>query len=65
MVASRDIKAGEVILKEAPLIAGPKQRSAPVCLGCHRPVDGKYLCRYCGWALCGPSCEKSKYHKVR
>lgn len=34
--ATRDIKIGEQILKEAPLVLGPKVASAPLCLGCHR-----------------------------
>lgn len=32
------IKAGDIVLREAPLILGPKIISAPICLGCHRYV---------------------------
>lgn len=38
MRATRIIKAGDVILREMPLIFGPKIVSAPVCLGCNRYV---------------------------
>lgn len=64
MVASRDIRAGEVILKEPHLVIGPKQRSAPVCLGCHKSVTGSYICKGCNFPVCAPSCEISKYHKA-
>ncbi|XP_013119232.1 SET domain-containing protein SmydA-8 [Stomoxys calcitrans] len=66
--ASRDIKCGEIILRESPLIYGPKVASAPLCLGCHRtlstPVGGSnfYKCRKCSWPLCGPDCEHSQHH---
>lgn len=38
MRAFRLIKAGEIILREKPLIFGPKIISAPICLGCNRYV---------------------------
>ena len=33
MVASRDVRAGEVIFEEMPLTFGPSDNSQPVCLG--------------------------------
>ena len=39
MVASRDIKAGEPIFKEAPLTFGPSESTKPLCLGCYKPVS--------------------------
>ena len=36
MVASRDIRAGEVIFEELPLTFGPSDNSRPVCLGCYQ-----------------------------
>lgn len=33
-VATRNIKPGEVVLKEAPLVIGPSQSTPPVCVGC-------------------------------
>ena len=44
IVANRNIKAGEIILTEAPLVLGPAQTTIPVCLGCYVPVDGSYKC---------------------
>ncbi|KAF2369132.1 SET domain [Trinorchestia longiramus] len=62
LVATRDIKAGEVVLKEGPLLVGPKQKSPGICLGCHRPAKD-YRCSNCHFPLCGPSCQRTKYHK--
>lgn len=36
--ANRNIEAGETILREKPLVYGPKIISAPICLGCNRYV---------------------------
>jgi len=58
LVANRAIKAGEVILREAPLVHGPSQMTIPVCLACYIPVDGSYMCPRSGWPLCGPTCSK-------
>ncbi|XP_068150110.1 SET domain-containing protein SmydA-8 [Drosophila tropicalis] len=67
--ATRDIKIGEQILREAPLVVGPKVASAPICLGCHRnivaPVKSMnyYKCSSCTWPLCGKECEQSPHHR--
>ena len=58
-MANRNIKAGEIILSEAPLVLGPAQTTIPVCLGCYVPVDGSYKCPRSGWPLCGPTCSKA------
>ncbi|XP_059471578.1 SET domain-containing protein SmydA-8-like [Neocloeon triangulifer] len=66
LVAFRDISEGEVILKDAPLVVGPQAESAPVCLGCHRPVGlhEPHVCSNCGCALlCGPQCEALPAHE--
>lgn len=42
MVASRDLKAGDVIFKDDALVVGPKTITEPVCLGCYKRVDGSY-----------------------
>lgn len=59
LVANRSIKAGEVILREAPLVVGPSQMTIPVCLACYTPVDGSYKCPRSGWPLCGPNCARA------
>jgi hypothetical protein len=33
-VATRDIKPGEIVLRESPLVFGPSQATPPVCVGC-------------------------------
>ncbi|RZF39124.1 hypothetical protein LSTR_LSTR013859 [Laodelphax striatellus] len=73
LVATRDIKAGEVIIKEPPLVVGPKLCSVPTCLGCHKTLQATspddetpanyYKCSGCGWPLCAPRCESLPQHK--
>jgi len=62
LVASRDIKAGEVIFVDNPLVVGPSSVTVPVCLLCYTPVDGSYKCPKSGWPLCGPTCAKRVEH---
>ena len=57
--ATKDLKKGEIIFKEAPLVVGPISVTPPVCLCCYAGVDGSYLCRKSGWPVCGPKCEKA------
>ena len=33
-VATRNIKPGEIVLREAPLVIGPSAATPPVCVGC-------------------------------
>jgi len=62
LVACKDIAAGDVILREEPLVLGPKQITEPVCLACYKRVCGNYKCSKCTWPLCGPQCEASPHH---
>jgi len=39
LVASRDIKAGEIVIKEKPLLLTPPKITPPVCLGCCREFE--------------------------
>ncbi|KAK7084159.1 hypothetical protein SK128_004824 [Halocaridina rubra] len=64
LVATRDIAPGELLLKDAPLLLGPKMITEPVCLGCYRPVDGTYQCKKCGFPMCDSQCEKSEDHQA-
>uniref|UniRef100_A0A8D9BF04 Protein msta, isoform A n=1 Tax=Cacopsylla melanoneura TaxID=428564 RepID=A0A8D9BF04_9HEMI len=64
-VASRSIKAGEVVLKEVPLVQGPSQVTGPVCLGCLKSISmhTSEECPKCGWPLCrDPQCQLSEHH---
>ncbi|KAG8322786.1 hypothetical protein J6590_015777 [Homalodisca vitripennis] len=65
LVATRDIKAGEVVLRESPLLQGPSQVTGPVCLSCLQAISqhNSEPCDKCGWPLCRkPSCRQSKQH---
>ncbi|KAJ9581776.1 hypothetical protein L9F63_003845, partial [Diploptera punctata] len=65
LVASRDIKAGEVILKELPLVLGPRVDSSPICIGCYKPLP-MYQPNHCSQCLvapvCGAQCERTGDH---
>lgn len=67
MVAKRDIRAGEIILREAPCVLGPKISSYVMCLGCLKtinppPSGDYYKCSKCTWPMCGKSCENLAAH---
>lgn len=67
MIANRDIKPGEIILRENSCVFGPKITSHPMCLGCLRtiiPLDATdyYKCSRCNWPMCGENCENSPTH---
>lgn len=70
VVATRDVKRGEVILTERPLVFGPKLVSEPMCLGCMEKLTLPherapfYECSGCRWPLCGPKCEQSPVHRI-
>lgn len=65
LASSRDIKAGEVIFHEEPLIIGPRSNLSEfhkICLGCCSQVTGEvpYMCSQCKWPLCCFNCETVK-----
>lgn len=67
MIAKRDIRAGEVILRETPCVLGPKITSYVLCLGCHKTIDPPdygdyYKCSKCSWPVCGEACEVLSSH---
>lgn len=45
-VTTRNIKPGEVVLREAPLVIGPSQATPPVCVGCLQ-VKFYNICNNC------------------
>lgn len=60
LAASRDIKPGEVIFQEEPLIIGPRSNLSKfhkICLGCCSKVEGGYVCSKCKWPMCDIDCE--------
>ena len=65
VVAARNIKAGEVVMREPPLSYGPNDITKPICLGCCAPVTIKSpTCDICGFPMCSKECINSKVHKV-
>ena len=63
LVATRDIKPGELMLEDATLIMGPKTITEPVCLACYRPVNGDYSCEDCGFPMCDENCSQAESHQ--
>nr|CAD7605272.1 unnamed protein product [Timema genevievae] len=61
LVAARDIKAGEVVIRETPLVVGPRGDSLPMCLACYRPLPlqgSRQRCSKCRIVpLCSTQCE--------
>ncbi|CAG9788861.1 unnamed protein product [Diatraea saccharalis] len=72
MVATRDIKQGEMILKEKPAVMGPRMSGPAHCLSCGKKLEPMkikeiydfYKCTSCNWPMCGPECEKADIHKA-
>ncbi|KAL4707877.1 hypothetical protein ACJJTC_010312 [Scirpophaga incertulas] len=70
MIATRDIKQGEMILKEKPAVIGPRTCCAPHCLSCGKKLQAMkmndkydfYKCSSCNWPMCGLDCEKAEIH---
>jgi len=72
MVATRNIRAGEVVLVEKPLIVLPRialgnQSSEYTCLGCHGSIPNsntsialpmKNRCSKCTWPVCNSLCQR-------
>ncbi|XP_035704567.1 SET domain-containing protein SmydA-8-like [Folsomia candida] len=78
LIAVRDVKPGEIIMQEKPLIITPPKITLPVCLGCYSEFkpdgvvtdDGKgvkpHACQNgCGFPMCkSPLCCNSQDHKA-
>merc|ERR1712241_1498638 len=64
MVATRDLKAGEIILREKAAVVGPSlEQSKAVCLGCSASLQKTWhLCQVCQGPLCSKQCEKRPLH---
>ena len=63
MVAARDLRPGDVILKERPVVVGPNLlASSPLCLGCHKPIvaGAFWPCKQCKLPFCSEACSVHK-----
>ncbi|KAJ0174415.1 hypothetical protein K1T71_009523 [Dendrolimus kikuchii] len=58
VVATRDIRAGEVIIEEPALAVGPCTGCGLICIGCYRELDDNNLakCQGCKWPMCSSKC---------
>ncbi|XP_013179737.1 PREDICTED: protein msta, isoform A [Papilio xuthus] len=71
MIATRDIKQGEIILKEKPAVTGPRMASTAHCLSCAKKLQPSmieenldyYKCPLCNWPMCSLECAKDEVHK--
>ena len=62
MVTTRRVRAGETLFMEEPIVHGPSQTGAPVCLTCYAPVTLDYCCARCGYPMCDDTCATSTCH---
>ncbi|XP_071747196.1 histone-lysine N-methyltransferase Smyd1 [Lepeophtheirus salmonis] len=54
VLALRDIKAGEIVVKDEPFVVVPSMKSLPVCIQCFKSYAMKEIpkCDSCGFPLC-------------
>jgi len=68
IVAARDVKAGEVLIKATPLAVGPRMHNptpSPLpCLGCYKVTRQLLKCNQCQLPVCSQRCSESKNHSV-
>ena len=64
LVARETIRAGENILTERAVVAGPAPGPGPLCLNCCMPCRPEDVCRRCGWTVCSAECETGEWHSV-
>ena len=50
VIAARDIKAGEAVITEHPLVKGPGNKTPPSCLQCLKKLESDTTCTVCGWS---------------
>uniref|UniRef100_A0A336KXB9 CSON001018 protein n=1 Tax=Culicoides sonorensis TaxID=179676 RepID=A0A336KXB9_CULSO len=69
-VATRNIKKGQIILKEKPTLIGPKTVTPAICLSCHKYLspppgqDNFNFCSQCNWPMCNFVCENEPIHQT-
>ncbi|XP_020286985.1 protein msta-like [Pseudomyrmex gracilis] len=65
MFATRDIRAGELIFTDAPLLIGPRcyNKYPPMCVVCYKGDCPLFPCdNGCGLPICSTECENSARH---
>lgn len=71
LVATRDIPAGTVIMRELPLVSYPRPFLLPgqmLCVVCCQQLAGTLAswkqCGACGWPVCGVKCAQADAHRA-
>lgn len=67
LVATRNLKPGEIIFGENATIVGPKQGCRPCCLKCFTSLDSVaslFRCPGCNFPFCQEQCAKSPEHEA-
>ncbi|KAF5279280.1 hypothetical protein FQR65_LT15439 [Abscondita terminalis] len=63
LFAKTNIKPGEIIFKDHPLIIGPRTgKSALFCVSCYKPLQNSACSKNCGLPICSQECEESQIH---
>merc|ERR1719483_920002 len=62
LFTKRDIRQGEVLYVEDPIVVGPSQECEPICLSCLAAIDTSYLCSGCGYPFCDEECAQDQVH---
>ncbi|XP_050298611.1 SET domain-containing protein SmydA-8-like [Anthonomus grandis grandis] len=60
IVSKKDIRPGEVIISEGPLVVGPCTDCKVQCLGCYKNLENEKKftrCHNCGWPICSRKCS--------
>lgn len=68
LFARRDIKRGEVIFVDKPLLRGPRSynKYLPMCVNCYKSNSTLFPCdNGCGLPVCSDQCENSTTHANR
>ena len=55
MVANKNLKQGELILKEEPILIGPQLNGPTKCFKCNKTIDLRRIC-FCGICDTAPIC---------
>jgi len=65
IVAARDVKPGEVIIKTLPMVVGPRMyRPSLCCVGCHKVRTDLLKCPQCSLPVCNQKCANGKTHQA-
>ena len=63
LLATRDLRQGEVVLVDRPAAVGPLHTTTPLCLECSALLPRpSFACPCCGFPLCAPACVGGERH---